>query len=484
MKIKPVLTLLTALSLTSCGLWGPNYVKPNVDTPEQWRSKDKLSKADNDSNFKNEAWWLRFNDPKLDFLMYQALLHNNTIQQSIGNIIQAQANLEAIEYGWVPTLSLSPSYSTSAAFANNLNSQTSSATVGGNTGYTVGLIPNYTINILQQLRSEEFAKSSLLQATYTKNATRLAVLSQVAGGYFTLVQQTYLLQLQKDLTNDTLAAYKLAQDQYDNGYISLLTLQSYLQYYQTAKAQQPIIENNIIQSQNAIQVLINRNPGPIVNGVKFNEVKTDGIIPANLPSVVLQQRPDVMAAEEQLKAANANIGVATSTFFPSINLTGGVGSATSSLSSLFAPTDSFWQVRAAATFPFNLAAVAKIKGAKGAYYSAYYNYINTVRTAFQQVDNGLSAHQKITENYQEQLKFYASNKTTYDLSVASFNNGLYNKLQELNAKVQLDNAAITVANSKMQQLQSIVNLYQALAGGYNIKNTESAYSFADARDAN
>jgi multidrug efflux system outer membrane protein len=484
MKIKPILTLLTALTLTSCGLWGPNYVKPNVDTPEQWRSKDKLSKADIDRNFMNEAWWLKFNDKKLDYLMYQALLYNNTIQQAIGTIVQAQAKLQAVEYGWVPTLAFSPGFSTSAAFVNNLNSQTSSATVGGNTGYSVGLVPNYTLNILQQLRSQEYAKASLLQATYTKNATRLTVLSQVAGSYFTLVQQTYLLQLQKDLINDTHMAYQLAQSQYDNGYISLLALQSYLQAYQTAKAQQPIIENNIVQSQNALQVLINHNPGPIVNGINFNDIKTDGIIPANLPSYVLQQRPDVMAAEEQLKAANANIGVATSTFFPSISLTGGVGTATSTLSNLFLPTDSFWQVRTAATFPFNLASYANIKGAKGAYYSAYYNYINTVRTAFQQVDNGLSAHQKITENYQEQLKFYASNKTSYDLSEASFNNGLYNKLQELNAKVQLDNAAITVANSKMQQLQSIVNLYQALAGGYNVKNTESAYSFDDARDAN
>lgn len=484
MQIKRICALFLGGMLCGCGLWGPNYAKPTVDTPESWRSPDNLSLMSTDADLPDTAWWDKFHDPVLNSLITQALKNNPSVQQSIGNIIQAQGQLEQVQMGWVPTLTLSPGGSTSGAFSNNLNSTTSSATAGGNTGYQVNLIPNYTLNIFQLMRQIEAANANLLSAQYTKDAMRLTILSQVANSYFTLSEQNYQLDIQKQLVADTGRLYDLAQKQYKDGYISLLSLQTYLQNYQSAKAQIPITQNNIVASENALQVLINRNPGPIMLGSKFNDIPMEGIIPANIPSTVLRQRPDVVSAEQQLVAANANIGVATANFFPVINLTGGVGTASNGLNGLFATDNDFWQVKGSAAFPLiNLSAFGTIKTAKGAYYTAYYNYINTIRTAFEQVDNGLSAHDKLTASYKEQAKVYDSTVVAYKLGVANFNDGLYNELQELNYKVSVDNEAITLANIKLQQLQAIVSLYQALAGGYNIKNTESAYQFGDARDA-
>ncbi len=219
-------------------------------------------------------------------------------------------------------------------------------------------------------------------------------------------------------------------------------------------------------------------------GSNFNSIAMDGIIPANIPSTVLRQRPDVVSAEQSLIQANADIGVATSAFFPTISLTGGVGTASPALNGLFSDTNDFWQVKGGATFPLvNFAAFGSIKSAKGAYYTSYYNYIYTIRNAFAQVDSGLSAHQKTTDSYNEQIKVYNSTKVAYDLSVDSFKQGLYSELDELNSKVTMDSAAITLASLKLQQLQTIVNLYQYLAGGYNVNNTETTYKFGDARDA-
>ena len=476
---------ISILLLSSCGLWGPSYTKPNVDTPSAWNHKDKLSQINTSVNLPDTAWWMKFHDKALDSLIAQALANNNNVQQAIGNIIQAQGNLDLVHYGWVPTISVpAAGFGATGVFQNTFSTGTNAATVGGGTGFTSGAVPSYTLNILQQIRQQQAANAALINAQYTKDAMRLTVLSQVATGYFTLSSQTYLLQLQHQLVEQYFAVYQLTQQQYKQGYISLLAVQTSVQNYQNAKAQIALIENNIVQSQNALQVLINHNPGELMLGVNFEALKTDGIIPINLPSTVLKQRPDVIAAEQRLITVNANIGVATSSFFPSISLTGGVGTATSTLSRLFEPTNDFWQVKTAATFPLlNLAAFGQIKTAKGAYYTAYYNYISTIRVAFQQVDNGLVAHEKTATSYIEQNKVYQSTQIAYQLSQANFNNGLYNKLQLFNAQILSINAHITLVNLKLQKLQSVVNLYQALAGGYNVHNTESANVFNDARDS-
>ncbi len=488
MQIRRLCVLTMGVLVTGCGIWGPSYEKPNIDKPNQWRSKDSLSQMESSANLPDTAWWRSFNDPKLNDLIESALKYNNNIQAAIGNIIQAEGNLQRVKMGWVPTLSLFPSYGATGGFSAGSGGGTANpvTTGGGNTGYQVGLIPNYTLNILQQLRLQEQAEAQLLAAKYTKDALRLTIISQVAGSYFTLGEQVYQLDLQKQLVVDSGRLYDLAKLQYDNGYISLLSLQVYLENYQTAKAQIPIIENNIVATQNSLRVLINQNPGRIVMGSDFIKMPMKGIIPANMPSTVLKQRPDIMQAEQNLIAANANIGVATSYFFPSLNITGGVGTATNSFTQLFNASTDWWSAQIGANMPvLNLAQYGVIKGAKGAYYTAYYQYVQTVRQAFAEVDNGLSGHQKLTDSYNQQLEAYNSSVVAYQLGVENFKNGYFNELQELNYKVNMENLAISLANSKLNQLQSIVNLYQALAGGYNVNNESNSVpiKFGDAHDA-
>ncbi len=484
MQIKHICALTIGAILSGCGLWGPDYTKPTVDTPSAWSSADNLSTSEMNASLPDTAWWEKFNDKSLNSLMAQALKNNLSVQQSIGSIIQAQGYLEQIQMGWVPAFAPTAGYANTTSFNNVLSATAASASAGRNGGYNVGIIPTYTLNIFQQLRNQEAAKAQLYAAQATKDAMRLTILSQVSGSYFTLSELNYQLELQESLVADTGKLYELAGSQYKEGYISLLSLQSYEQKYQTAKAQIPVIKNDIVSTQNALQVLINRNPGAIMLGSNFNNIVMDGIIPANIPSTVLKQRPDVVSSEQQLVAANADIGVATSVFFPTISLTVGTGTASPALNGLFSDTNDFWQFSGTATFPLvNLAAFGAIKSAKGAYYTAYYNYIYTIRNAFSQVDSGLSAHERITASYNEQAKVYDSTKVAYGLSVDNFNKGLYSELDELNAKVTMDSAAITLASLKLQQLQTIVNLYQYLAGGYNVNNTETPYKFGDARDA-
>lgn len=469
MRIKNLASLLgLAAAMTGCGLFGPTYSKPNTEDPKSFPSRDILATTES-ANLPMLSWWKSFNDPQLNQLIESALRNNNNIQAAIGNIVAAQGQLRSVQFAWIPTATANAAYSSKSFIGE---------------GYNFAGTPSYSLNIFQQIRSQQYAEANYQAVRAAKDTVRLSVISQTATGYFTLLGQDYQLQLQKQLVSDLKALLDFAKIEYKAGYFSLYTVQSYQQQYDTALVQVPIIENNIVASQNALRVLLNQNPGDIKRGLKFNELNSYGVIPANIPSTVLRNRPDVRQSEQQLIAANANIGVATSTFFPSISLTGTTGgTAASSLSGLFQPGSDYWVQAAGVAMPIlNFGVYGQIEAAKGQYYAAYYNYLNTVRSAFAAVDNDLSAHQQLTTSLKTQIEGYDSSKLAYRLAESSFTQGLYSKPQLLQNAVTMDQLAIAVQQSKLQQLGTIVQLYQDLGGGYGYNNFESTNKFGDGHD--
>lgn len=468
MKLRNIISLLALGGIvTGCGLFGPTYSKPNTQDPNKFPSRDVLSVTES-ANLPMMAWWKSFNDPQLNKLIESALKNNNNIQAAIGNIVAAQGQLRQVQFNWIPTASISGGYS-SRSFIGE--------------GYNFAATPAYSLNVFQQIRAQEYAKANYEAVRAAKDTVRLSVISSTVTGYFTLLGQDYQLQLQKQLVKDLEDLLKFANIQYKNGYISLYQVQSYEQQYQNAKAQVPIIENNIVASQNALRVLLNENPGNIERGLKFMQLNSYGVIPANLPSQVLRNRPDVRQAEQQLMAANANIGVATSSFFPSISLTGVGGTAAQALSGLFSAGSDYWVKSASISMPFlNFGIYGQIEQAKGQYYSAYYNYLQTVRSAFASVDNDLSAHQQLTVSLDSQKLNYDSSVIAYNLAESSYRDGLYSKPTLLQNAVTMDQAALVLQQSKLQQLGTIVQLYQDLGGGYEYHNFESTNKFGDGHD--
>lgn len=468
MRIKNLASLLgLAAAMTGCGLFGPTYSKPNTDDPKSFPSRDILATTES-ANLPAMAWWKSFNDPQLNQLIESALRNNNNIQAAIGNIVAAQGQLRSVQFAWIPTASASAGYN--------------STTLVGE-GYNFSATPAYSLNIFQQIRSQQYAEANYQAVRAAKDTVRLSVISQTATGYFTLLGQDYQLQLQKQLVKDLKALLEFAKVQYKAGYFSLYQVQSYQQQYDSALAQIPLIENNIVASENALRVLLNQNPGNIKRGLKFTQLNSYGIIPANIPSTVLRNRPDVRQSEQQLMAANANIGVATSMFFPTISLSGTEGTAAAALSGLFKSGTDYWVQSAAVAMPIlNFSIYGQIQAAKGQYYAAYYNYLNTVRSAFAAVDNDLSAHQQSTVSLKTQIEGYDSSKLAYKLAESSFTQGLFSKPQLLQNAVTMDQSALVVQQSKLQQLGTIVQLYQDLGGGYSYNNFESTNKFGDGHD--
>lgn len=439
---------------SGCALYGPVYTKPNINLPDKWKSSDKLSRIGN-ANLPMMAWWQKFNDKELTCLIEKAVENNNDIQVAVGNTLAAQGELSQVQFSLIPSMN---------ALLLGYSSTTMDLFIPG---YSSGFLPSYALNLFQYIRSTEWARAKVAVAIAAKDAVTLTVISQTAAGYFTYLGQSYLLHQQGQLVADLKELLSLSKKQYTQGLISLYALQQYEQQYEQANAQLPIVANNVVVSRNALRLLLNENPGEIGIGAKFMHLKSDGVIPTNLPSQVLKNRPDVREAEQKLIAANANVGVVTSTFFPSIALTNVVATGSQQLGQLFSGATDYWHNFTILTMPllapeFN----GQYKSARGLRYATYRGYIQIVRAAFKSVDNDLSAHQQYYASLVAQRKNFSSSKTAYNLAQVSYTKGLYSYPTLLINKVNLDNTAIALTKSKLAELNTIVQLYQDLGGGY------------------
>ena len=458
LKIKSITFLFFYILLSpifdGCALLGPVYTKPNINLLNQWISSDQLSNIST-ANLPMMAWWKRFNDKQLTHFIEKAVENNNDIQVAIGHVLAAQGELSQIQ------LSLMPSVNALLLGYANTNAYLLLP------GYNSGFMPSYALNLFQYIRSNEWAKAKVAMARAAKDAVALSVISQTSAGYFTYLGQSYLLDQQRQLVADLSELLSLSTKQYQQGLISLYTLQQYQQQYETANAELPLVANNVVLARNALKLLLNENPGKIPLETSFMGLNSEGIIPTNMPSQVLKNRPDVRAAEQSLIAANANVGIVTSTFFPTLSLTGIAGSGSRSLSQLFSGGSDYWNRVISVTMPilapeFN----GRYKSAMGLRYAAYRNYIQTVRIAFKSVDDDLSMHQKYSTSLVAQRLNFSSSQKAYRLADLSYKKGLYSYPTLLVNKINMDNAGIVLTKTKLAQLNTIVQLYQDLGGGY------------------
>ena len=473
MKIKQrILISAIGVVLSSCGLMGPTYQKPNVSTMNSWSSQDSLTNIES-SNLSEVSWWKQFNDPELNNLITETLANNNNIQIAIGNSLQARASLSQINMNWVPTVQLG-AIGIAGQIANpGFNNTSGNPMMNYNAsnqnfdGYGAGFIPSYSLNIFNQVKQTEVAKLNVELQKQAINAVKLSVISQVVASYFNLLGLHKQLIIQKQLLTDAQELRKYTQIQYEHGSVTSANVDAVDQYIANIQAKIPDIENSITQVENALQVLTNKNPGKITIRNSFDNIKTTNTVPINLPSEVLKNRPDVAMAEYQLQIANGNIGVVMSMFFPTINLTGLLGQGSMQLTNLFTAGGDIWAGELATTMPFlNMGLYSQIDKTKAQYYSAYYNYLQTVRTAFAQVDNALASHNNSDKTANQQQISLNKSIDLFNVAQAQYKKGAISYVDTLGLKINTDYEAAKSNQVKIQQLNNIVNLYQSMGGGY------------------
>ena len=464
-----VVTLLIGL-LSACSL-APRYERPEIDLPKQWRSVD-MGPAPLDTD-----WWNRFNDPVLTALVEEALKNNQDLAESMAKIESAAAK------AGVGTAALAPLINGSASARSESSSErapnlTAPYDVSGLARapsiYQGALSASWELDFWGKLRNQYTMLSDILMGTVIGHeALRLSVAGQTAQAYFALLA----LDMQLDTARRTLKSreesFRIYTARYKQGDITELDWQRARAEVETARAQVHTSTINVDRAEASLAVLLGRSPRDIIErgmarGKGIASLPAPPVLPEGLPSELLFRRPDIRAAEFSIMAYNANIGVARAQFFPSISLTGSLGTLATSVGSLFTSASGTWNYGASGTVPildfgrnwYNL------KDAEAQKKAAIAVYRKTVQSAFEDIRNSLTAQRdadSVVRSMQVQVE---SLRRSSDIARLQYDNGYTDYLTVLDSERQLFAAELQLATALQNRLNSVVSVCMALGGGW------------------
>lgn len=468
-KMRLISALLVSVSLSACAI-GSDYTKPDTALPEQWPwTAEAEGKIPQDVISK--TWWNEFKDPALSALVEEGLQANADLLIAASRVARARALLTSRQADLYPTIDVQ------AGASRVKNSEESAAGATNSKPFNdlnLGAVLSYELDLWGRLRrSNESARAQLLASQASRDAVQLAVVSNIALGYFNL----RALDAQIAITNNTIASRTDALDfqrkQYDMGGENALTFHQAEAELAAAQAQKPLLEQSRAEQETALAVLLGRSPRDIVQGTVAAGKSIDGftiipLIPGNLPSTLLERRPDISASEQSLIAANADIAVAKADYFPRVSLSALLGLASSDADDLLRGSARRWQAGAGLTAPlldFGRTA-SKVDAAEAAKDEAMANYEQTVRVAFKEVLDALSAEKTSATREKAQVQQMKSRAETVRLSDLRYKSGYSNYLELLDAQRFLHQAQLDRVAARRDRLIATVNLYRALGGGW------------------
>ena len=450
---------LIAAVLAGCTV-GPDYHRPEVDTPAQWRLNDAAS-----ADLANTAWWEQLGDPVLNDLIASALKANKDLL-----IASARVDEFAGRYGFVRS-SLFPQAGIGySASRERVDADVLTGSGGNNTfnSYNAVLNASWEIDFFGRIRRQtEAAKAQVIASEEARRAVVLSLVGSVAGAYVNLRSLDQQLEIAQATAKTRGESYEIFKLRYEGGIISLLELSQSRSQYEEALATIPVLQKSIAQQENGINFLLGRNPGPVPRGKPIDELALPGI-PAGLPSDLLTRRPDVLDAEQQLVAANAQIGAAKALYYPTISLTGLLGTSSTQMSDLFDPQTRVWKYSAGITMPiFTAGAIAgQVEAAEARQQQALFNYQKVIQQSFREVDDALVDQDRTRAQLTAQKRQVAALKEYYETANLRYENGYTSYIEVLDAERSLFNAKLQYTQSQQVQLQAMVNLYKAMGGGW------------------
>jgi multidrug efflux system outer membrane protein len=452
---------LAACLLAGCAV-GPDYKRPPVDAPAAFRFDAKDA-----SDTANTAWWQQFQDPELDRLIGIALAENKDVQVAAARIDEFLGQFRTTRSVLFPQVGAGLS-----AQRQRIPPGQFQATPGFTSGvietYSLDLSVSWEIDVFGKRRREtEAARANLLASEEGRRATILTLVSTVASSYVALRQLDRQLEIAKETARTRQGSFDLFRERFEGGTVSELEVSQTQSDYEAALVAIPPIESQIAQAENALAVLLGRNPGPIRRGAALVDLKLP-LVPAGLPSQLVERRPDLRQAEQQLIAANAQIGVARAQYFPVISLTGLFGSASTAFSGLFKGANKAWSYGANTTMPiFTAGGIAgTVESAEAAQREALLRYQQAIQVAFREVSDSLIAHAKAREQLVHQDSQVVTLRNYLELARLRYENGYTSYIEVLDAERNLFNAEVAQTQTMSNVVVSLVNLYKAMGGGW------------------
>jgi len=455
-----VVTALGAL-LAGCML-GPNYQRPSLAIPEKYRFAETTPGV---IGATETAWWQSFNDPALDALIAEALAANYDLVAAAARVEQFHGLLVVTRSGLYPQVS--------AQLGGNrtrVSQRTDMAVPVDNpfNSVTGSLLASWEIDLFGRVRRQ--SEAALANLRGSEDFRRSVVLSVVSGAATSYVQLRNL-DRQLEVANDTVKiredALKVFERRFRGGVVSEVEVAQARSELAAAQRTVPTLEQSIAQQENALSILLGRNPGPIARGKSIDQLVLPPV-PADLPSSVLERRPDVREAEQALVAANAGIGAARALYFPSISLTGALGLASTSLAGLWSGPARAWSYGAAAGLPIftggNIS--GQVEAAEAATKQAVAQYRGTVQVAFRETEDALVGVDKTAKARDAQLEQVRALQRYAVQARRRYEGGYTSYLEVLDAERSLFNAQLDLAQTQADVLQQHIALYKALAGGW------------------
>jgi len=459
--ISLILTLNLLILLSGC-MVGPNYQRPAVDVPETWRFADEKAK-----DVANTAWWGQFNDPVLNELITISLQENKDVKIAAAVIEEFMGRYGVVRAPLYPQIGAGANVGRDRATEEG-PAPLSRGVENPANNYQVFLSASWEIDLWGKLRrATEAARADLLSTEEAKRTVILSLVSSVAGEYINLRDLDKQLEIAKQTAKAREDSYKLFKLRFEGGVISELELSQVKSEYEAAMAAIPLLEKTITQQENALSVLLGRNPGAIQRGKTVDELILPAI-PAGLPSDLLVNRPDIRQAEQNLISANAQIGVARAQYFPTISLTGLFGWASTDLSDLFSgPAKTWsWAVPVAAPIFTGGAISGQVRAAEAIQQQTLGRYQQVIQNAFRETEDSLVDQRKTKEQLQT-LKQQVGSLTDYArIARLRYDNGYTSYIEVLDAERSLFNAQLTYAQTQGVLFQALINLYKAMGGGW------------------
>jgi len=451
--------IMVAICLAGC-MMGPDYKRPTIDTPMSFRYEPKEV-----AETANTDWWKQFNDPVLDQLITEALANSKSVKIAAANVDQAAGLLMTTRADLFPQVNYSASNTRERSSENNIspaplkNPFNSRQILGGVT---------WEIDLWGRIRRlTEAAQAELFASDEARRGVILSLVAEVATSYIQLCALDEQLAIAKRTLKTYGDSVKLFELQHKFGQVSRMTVEQSRTSYETAAATIPQIEVQIAQTENALSILLGRNPGPIARGRMLAELAMP-TVPAGLPSDLLERRPDILQTEQNLIAANAQIGAAKALYFPTISLTGAFGKSSEELSDLFKGPSKTWSYTGSIIGPIFMAGAIRgqVKKAEAAQQAALMAYEQSIQNAFADTENALVSREKLKEQFTAEQKRVAANKEYNRLAWLKYNGGYTPYLDVLYAETQLFPAELSLAQTQAATLTSLVNIYKAMGGGW------------------
>jgi multidrug efflux system outer membrane protein len=442
---------------------GPNYHRPAVQTPSGFRDLGENPQTQAQAaSFADLPWWQVFQDPQLQELIRNALKENYDLQLATERITAARAQVT------ITRSNLFPQVQGSASFNGGKDSSTQSRF------NILGLTADaaFQLDLFGRLRrATEAARAQLLATEDAQQTVTLTLVSDVASDYFQLLDLDLQLRITQDTVKTQQESVKLTGLRLDHGVATKLDVLQAQQVLDTANAQIPDLERQIGQEEDAISILLGHYPESVQRGRPLAEQPLPPEVPPGMPSSLLERRPDIRQVEQNLIAANAEIGVARAAFFPQISLTGSGGGAfgrSSLFSSLMSSQTGIWSYGAQVSQPIFTGGALRgnLRLAESQHRQELIAYKQVIQLAFRDVSDALIGYQKSHQVRVAQETTVKDLQDTVNTSLVRYRGGITTYLEVLDGQRSLFSAELALAQAQGNEYQSLVQLYKALGGGW------------------